>query len=65
MLHLLAGYDEWQIAEAARRYISLYAKPGDTVCYVPYVDDLRREQKAVKFVYINDQWIYADNSHES
>lgn len=65
MLHLLQGWEEYDLSERAKGYIRLYANPGDTVCYVPYIDDQDGKKKHVKFAYLNDQWVYIDNSQNS
>lgn len=66
MLHRDEDFEEWELAEAAKEYIPMYLrKPDDKVCYVPYKDVPSGEVKHVKFVFINDQWVYADNSQFS
>ncbi len=60
MLHRSADFEEWQLADYARQYIPLY-KRGQ-VCFVPYIDDPTGEKKFVKFVWLNEQWVYVDNS---
>jgi hypothetical protein len=66
MLHRDEDFQEWQLAEAAKEYIPLYLRnPEDRVCYVEYRDVPTNSIKHVKFVYLNDQWVYADNSQFS
>ena len=63
MLHLPKGSKEYELAEQAFMYIDMYLKnPGETVCYVPYVDDMSGETKQVKFELINGQWIFVENN---
>jgi hypothetical protein len=65
MLHRSGDFEEWQLAEVAKRDIPFYLKKGNTVCYVPYIDDPTGEKKFIKYVWLNEQWIYADNSQFS
>lgn len=65
MLHRLGDFEEWQLAEAGKEYIVFYVKKGNTVCYVPYIDDPSGEMKFIKYVFLNNQWIYVDNSQFS
>lgn len=66
MLHRDESFEEWQLAEAALQYIPLYLrKKDDKICYVPYKDVPTNSIKHVKFVYVNEQWVYADNSQFS
>lgn len=62
MLHRDGDFEEWQLAEVARRYIPLYQK-GE-VAYVPYIDDPTGEKKFVKYVLVDGIWLYVDNSQE-
>jgi hypothetical protein len=62
----MGEFEEWELAERAKDYIELYAKPGDTVCYIPYRDVPTQSEKHVKFVYVEAVgWVYADNSQDS
>jgi hypothetical protein len=65
MLHRAGDFEEWQLAEVARKYIPLYLKKGDGVCYVPYIDDPTGEKKFIKYAWLNEQWVYVDNSQGS
>jgi hypothetical protein len=63
MLHLLGEFEEWQLAELARRDIPFYVKAGEDVCFVPYIDDLDgRKRKYIKFQLLAGQWVYVDNN---
>lgn len=64
MLHRDGTFDEWQLAEAARKYIPIYVKDHDTTCLVPYKDLPTGEIKFVQFEYLNQQWVYVDNDQE-
>lgn len=60
-------WEEEQLAKFVqdRGYIDLYARKGDRVVYVPYKDLPTKTVKHIKFVYLNNQWIYVDNSQFS
>lgn len=60
MLQRLGDFEEWELADAARKYIDLYKK--GSVCYVPYKDVPSGKKKFIKFVYEESTgWLYVDN----
>lgn len=66
MLHRSGDFSEEQLAEVAKSYIPIFLRhENDGVCYVPYYDDDDKKEKAVKFVKVLGQWVYADNSQFS
>ncbi len=62
MLKRSGDFEEWQLADLIKQgpYIDLY-KRGE-ICFVPYLDLPTGEKKFVKFVWLNEQWVYVDNS---
>lgn len=60
MLHRTGEFDELHLAEEARKYIGMYRR-GE-VCYVPYMDLPSNKKKYVKFILVNNQWVYVGNS---
>ncbi len=67
MLTRTGDFEEWELAQTIKDgpYIKLYAKPGDNICYVPYLDLPTNTKKFVKFAWLNEQWIYVDNDQNS
>lgn len=65
MIHRAGDFEEWQLADYVLKsgLVQLYAK-GE-VSYVPYKDLPSGEVKHVKFAWLNDQWVYVDNSQNS
>ncbi|OLY92500.1 hypothetical protein SAMN05444008_102380 [Cnuella takakiae] len=62
MLQRAGDFDEWELAEAARKYIPIYKK-GE-VCKVPYKDLPTGKVKHVEFYLVDGQWLYVDNDQE-
>jgi hypothetical protein len=63
MLHRDGFFEEWQLTEVARKDIPFYLKnPDDKVVYVPYKDIPSGEKKYIKYTWLNEQWVYVDNS---
>lgn len=67
MLHRDEGFEEWELAEAARDYIHMHLnKPDDKICFVPYRDVPSGLVKHIKFAYEPATgWVYVDNSQFS
>lgn len=63
MLHRDGSFEEWQLAEVARKDIPFYLKnPDDKVVYVPYKDIPSGEKKYIKYGLVDGKWLYMDNS---
>lgn len=43
MLHFIGWPTEFEIADAARKYIPIYQKPGQDTVYIPFCDDLKQK----------------------
>jgi len=62
MLHRDGDFEEWQLAEAARYYIPLYARSVTTTVFIPYKDVPSGKICYIKFEWLNEQWVYVDNN---
>ena len=52
--------DELKLRKEAKESIKIYAKPEDTICYIPYLDVPLAQIKYVKFVLVHNKWVVAE-----
>ena len=60
MLHYLGDAMAMELGHAAKRYLQLYAKKGADTAFVPFVDIDKGKKRYVKFMWLNEQWVYVD-----
>lgn len=67
MIHRSGDFEEWQLAEfmQANGYIETYARPGQTVVKIPYLDEPTGKKKYVEFQWFDGPgWVYTDNNQD-
>jgi hypothetical protein len=61
MLHYYGDKLAMELGSAAKFYIHLYEKKGQSICLVPFKDLARNgEKRFVKFEYLAGQWVFCD-----
>jgi len=60
MLHYAGTIEALELGEAAKGFIFLYAKKGESACDVPFKDLVHNRVRYVQFQLLNDQWLFID-----
>ena len=59
MLRYYGDITAMDLGEKAKFYIQIYDNGSDT-CLVPFIDLEKNRKRFVKFIQLNNQWVFVD-----
>lgn len=60
MLHYSGDQLALELGEAAKFYIQLYERKGESICKVAFFDIEKGRKRFVKFELLAGQWVFVD-----
>lgn len=60
MLQYFGDITAFELGQMAKDYLMLYAKDGSDAAFVPYYDLKLKKKRFVKFMWLNEQFVYVD-----